>query len=168
MNVRLDFLSIASSGCGSTIHRSVQLNSLCNQLIGRPIARKPDGQGCTRRVPPAVDGVTEGAIQQADYVLIPCRQSLFDLIGAEGVVELCRQHEKPFGFVMTDVSPDWKATNTNSAKALGELGHVFKTRLTHRESYVTALAAGKAPWEIDKVARAEIEALWGEIKKWMR
>jgi chromosome partitioning protein len=120
--------------------------------------------------PPTLDdaGLVEDAVAVADVVLSPCRPSILDIGAAETISNLAVG--AAFGFVLTDATTGekWDAINKDAAKALSDLGHVFKQKLTHRPAYVNALKEGKTAAEIDKVAAAEVANLWSEIVQWMK
>jgi chromosome partitioning protein len=118
--------------------------------------------------PPTLDdgGIVEAAVEVADYILSPCRPSILDIGAAATIAELAG--DTPIGFVLTDATPEWKSTNTGAAKALADVGHVFKSKLTHRHAYLANMMAGRTGPETDKEAASEIEALWREVSKWMK
>jgi chromosome partitioning protein len=118
--------------------------------------------------PPTLDdgGIVETAVDAADYILSPCRPSILDIGAAETIANLAIT--KALGFVLMDCTPEWKSTTTKAAKALADVGHVFKAQLTHRHSYLANMAAGRTGPETDKEAAGEVEALWREVSKWMK
>ena len=118
--------------------------------------------------PPTLDdsGILENAVDMADVILSPCRPSMFDLGASQVIAELAG--DKPIGFVLTDATEEWPKINRSAAKELANVGHVFRYRLTHRPSYVTAIPSGRTGPDIDDVAAGEVEDLWGEVSKWMK
>jgi cellulose biosynthesis protein BcsQ len=52
------------------------------------------------------------AIAQASFVLIPCRASALDLTALDPMVDMCREHKKPYSFVLNAVHPTRKLTKT--------------------------------------------------------
>jgi chromosome partitioning protein len=62
--------------------------------------------------PSAMIGLIDEAIAQATFVLISCRASALDLTVLGPVVDLCREHKKPFAFVLNAVHPTRKLTKT--------------------------------------------------------
>lgn len=118
--------------------------------------------------PPTLDdaGIVEAAVRVADFVISPCRPSILEIGAAAIVGDLAG--DKPLGFLMTDVTPAWKSTNTGAAKALADVGHVFTAHLTHRHAYVANVAAGRVAGDTDKTAAAEVAELWREVAKWMK
>lgn len=120
--------------------------------------------------PPTLDdsGVVEAAVEASTHIISPCRPSILDLGAAATISELAG--DTPVGFVLMDVTTatGWKAINTEAAKALKDVGHVFKSRISHRPSYVDNLAAGLTGPETDKAAFAEVSALHSEVASWMK
>jgi cellulose biosynthesis protein BcsQ len=120
--------------------------------------------------PPTLDdsGVVEAAVEASTHIISPCRPSILDIGAAATIAELAG--DTPVGFVLMDVTTaaGWKGINEEAAKALKDVGHVFKSRISHRPSYVDNLAAGLLGFETDKTAMAEVGALWGEISQWMK
>lgn len=120
--------------------------------------------------PPTLDdaGIVERAIEIADYVLSPCRPSIFDIGAAETIDEIAG--DTPLGFVLTDVTTGskWEDYNAKMAKALAGVGHVFEHPLTHRLSYTNNIAAGRTGAETDATAAREVAALWREVSEWMK
>lgn len=120
--------------------------------------------------PPTLDdsGVVEAAVEASTHILSPCRPSILDIGAAQTIAELAG--DTPIGFVLMDVTtaPGWKGINDEAAKALKDVGHVFKNRITHRPSYVDNMAVGLTGPETDRTAVTEVNALWSEITSWMK
>lgn len=116
--------------------------------------------------PPALVNTIEDAIAAADVVIIPVRASALDLLAVDQVVEMCKQHDKPFAFVLNAIHHQWKALADSADACLSQVGPVFKTRIGLRKAYVSAMTLGKSGPEIerDTAAADEIDALWAEIK----
>ena len=120
--------------------------------------------------PPTLDdsGVVEAAVEASTHILSPCRPSILDIGAAQTIAELAG--DTPIGFVLMDVTTaaGWKGINEEAAKALKHVGHVFKSRISHRPSHVDNMAVGLTGHETDKTAMAEIAGLWSEVLKWMK
>lgn len=116
--------------------------------------------------PPATHDLIEQAIVTADHVLIPCRASVLDITAVEMVIELCREHGKPFAFVLNAVDPRAKIT-ASAATVLAQSGPVLATRIANRNAYAAAMTNGKSGPEIERdgAAAREIDALWAEVSK---
>jgi chromosome partitioning protein len=115
--------------------------------------------------PPLDMDVTENAVIKSDAVVIPVRASIFDIGAVSPVVEMCRQRRKPFAFLMSAVDNRFTKLTQRAMAALVSEGPIFSTRVSYRQSYVTALTAGKAGFEADKELNSEIDQLWAEVKR---
>lgn len=119
--------------------------------------------------PPTLDedGILEHVVEQADYILSPCRPSVFDVAAARTLAEFADGIQ--LGFVMVDCDEEWEPSNRKMAKALAGFGFkVFKARLMHRRAYVDNLQRGRTGPETDSDAASEVDALWGEIVAWTK
>jgi chromosome partitioning protein len=115
--------------------------------------------------PPGSLIVTEDAVKACDLVVIPMRASGLDLMASQDCVRLCQQSGTAYLCVLNDV-------NARDAKSLGENARntlhtykipIAKTAVAHRVPYINAMTSGKTGAEKDKVAAAEIDALWTEV-----
>jgi chromosome partitioning protein len=98
-------------------------------------------------------------------VLIPVRTSIFDIGAIEPVAEMCRQHRKPFAFVLSAVDVKFRGLTATALAALSKEGPVLAARTSYRLAYINALTIGKTGPEIDPDLRPEIDALWTEVKR---
>lgn len=116
--------------------------------------------------PPAMLSLIEDAIAQTDLVIIPTRASALDLLAVDPVIDLCREHGKPYAFLINSADPRQKLTKT-AVQYLSAHGRVFDTIVAQRVAYVAAMTNGKGPTEVDKTdaTSSELDALWGEIDK---
>lgn len=117
--------------------------------------------------PPAMFDRIEAAIHVADFVLIPCRPSAFDVDAVADVVELCQEHEKPFAFLINAAHPQWSKMIEGAETCLRRLGPVLPCHIGFRKDYAAAVMAGKGAAEVsrDGKARDEIEVLWTTLKR---
>jgi chromosome partitioning protein len=117
--------------------------------------------------PPGIDdsGIMEAAVASSDCVIVPCRPSMLDVGTMDVMVEICREHNKPFAFLLSDVTETWKAINNTSIAALSDMGPVLAARITHQPAYVNALTAGRVGFEINKALKPEVVALWSEVAR---
>jgi chromosome partitioning protein len=104
----------------------------------------------------------------ADFVLIPCRVSTFDLDAIEAVVDACVRRKAPFAFILTQVEPRWEKFTASAEKALQRRGDLLEPQMRYRLAYASAPTIGKtAPESSDSrqaaEARAEIEAIWQAV-----
>lgn len=120
--------------------------------------------------PPAMLDKVENAISLADFVLIPSKPSALDVEAVRDVVEICREHDKPFAFVLNQVpSPPGRLTE-GAQRYLEADGPVLATRIVNRKPYMAAMTLGKSGPELKdgKAAAEEIDALWNEMKALVR
>jgi chromosome partitioning protein len=115
--------------------------------------------------PPAMLDQIEVAILNANHVIIPTRPSAVDVEAVADVVHLCKQHKRPFSFVINCVAPTWGKMADSAAEYLSNYGPVLKEQVGFRKAFASAMTGGKSGAEIDKVAREEIDALWSAIKR---
>lgn len=118
--------------------------------------------------PPLDIELIEGAVSMADAVLIPVRCGFFDLAAAETVVAMCREHNRPYAFVLNAVDARYKTGQVlreqmNMALDDG-LGPRFETEIKYHQAWIMALATGKSGPEINKDLQPQIGALWAEAK----
>jgi chromosome partitioning protein len=113
--------------------------------------------------PPVEIDLIEEAIKIADFVLVPLRTSAFDVVSVEAVADLCREHAKPFGFLLSVFDGKAKTLNKQVVYALSEIGPLLKARISYRVAYIHALTTGRTGAEIAKELVTEIDELWAEI-----
>ena len=126
------------------------------------------GQGaayCFIDTAPTISAQTAALIDLADLVVIPVRPSPSDLWAVTETVQLVKEADKPFLFVITQAKS--QATITAQAiAALSEHGRVAKSFIADRVGYAAAMTGGNTAPEIfpkGPVAE-EVSALWGELK----
>jgi chromosome partitioning protein len=126
------------------------------------------GQGaayCFIDTAPTISEQTAALIELADMVLIPVRPSPSDLWAVTETVQLVKDAEKPFLFVITQAKQ--QATITAQAiAALSEHGRVAKSFIADRVAYAAAMTGGNTAPEIAPrgPAAEEVAALWLELK----
>jgi chromosome partitioning protein len=108
-------------------------------------------------------------IASADFVLIPVKASMLDLLASEGAIAISRDEGAEFAVVFNEVNPRERIID-KGREILTDLGvPYFSTAIARRASHITGMAAGKSAAEInsgrDATAAAEIEALWQELKR---
>jgi chromosome partitioning protein len=114
--------------------------------------------------PPLDMDVIETAVVVADCVVVPVRASIFDVGAVDAIVEMCKEHHKPFAFLLSATDTRFKALNASALAALVSEGPVFGTRISYRLPYINALTAGKTGPEIEKELQPEADALWTEVQ----
>ena len=120
--------------------------------------------------PPAIMTTIKGAIEAASFVLVACKPSPVDVESIDPVIEMARDAEKPFVFVIT-IAPTQggKGLIDGVREYLSDGNTVLKTMMGNRLSYVAAMATGQSGPEIDKTAQTkeEMRDLWVEVSKLM-
>ena len=114
---------------------------------------------------PTISDQTAALIDLADLVVIPVRPSPSDLWSVTETVQLVKDADKPFIFVITQAKQ--QATITAQAiAALSEHGRVAKSFIADRVAYAAAMTGGNTAPEIAPrgPAAEEIAALWVELK----
>lgn len=114
--------------------------------------------------PPQTLDIIENAVMLADAVIVPVRCFIFDIGAIDAVVEMCRQHGRPFKFLLSDVDGRFKGLTNKALAALADHGDVCATRVSHRLACINALTIGKAGHEIDTDLKPEADALWSEVR----
>jgi chromosome partitioning protein len=114
--------------------------------------------------PPLDMDVIEEAVAVADAVLIPVRSGLFDMLAVQPVIEMAKERNKPFAFVLNAVDGRFSLLTKQTAMALEDLGPTLKTHMSYRQPYIQALLVGKTGPEIKKDLGPEIDNLWSEAK----
>ena len=115
--------------------------------------------------PPLDMDVIENAVLVADAVVIPVRTSILDVGSIDAVVEMCRDHHRPYRFLLSAVDRNFKKLTASALAALAEDGDVFATRISYRLPYINAMTAGKTGPEIDDSLVDEVTTLWSEVQR---
>lgn len=116
--------------------------------------------------PPGIHRLNRLAIEVASLVVVPVKPSPIDLEAVDATVEMCRQINKPFLFVLNMV-PAQGALTQEAATFLAQHGPVADTAIRQRQAWLAAPADGKSGAEIDKTKACakEARALWRTIAK---
>jgi chromosome partitioning protein len=115
--------------------------------------------------PPANMDLIEQAIAVSDAVVIPVKPGFFDVLAVGAVIEMCREHRRPFAFALNVVDGRFKIVTKQTIAALAELGPILATQISCRQPYIQAPMIGKTGPEIDKDLKAEIDGMWSEVKR---
>ena len=117
--------------------------------------------------PPADQDLIEQAVAIADAVLIPVRAGFFDVIAVQSVIDMCKEHNRPFAFVLSAVDQRFTILAKQTIAALSSLGPMLQTNVSYRQPYIQALVIGRTGPELEKKGelRREIDALWDEVKQ---
>jgi chromosome partitioning protein len=104
-----------------------------------------------------------------DYLLIPCRPSVFDLAAIESSVKIAKAARKPAAFVLNACAA--RGPEVDQAKeVLVRHGYpVAPVTIGDRKAFARAIISGEAVTEFDPDGKAakEITALWRWLKKQM-
>jgi chromosome partitioning protein len=103
----------------------------------------------------------------ADLVIVPIRPSPADLWAASATVELLKQQNIPFLFVLNQVKANAGITG-QAAASLSHHGPVAETFIGDRVPYAAAMTDGRTAVELNPKgpAAAETAALWHNIQTW--
>ena len=114
--------------------------------------------------PPLDMDVIETAVQVADCVVIPVRTSGVDINALDAIVEMCRDHGKPYKFLLSAVDSKMKKLTESAINALVKDGELFSKRVPYLLPYINAMTAGRTGPELDPTLQADTTALWGEVQ----
>ncbi|MBS0240347.1 MAG: ParA family protein [Proteobacteria bacterium] len=116
--------------------------------------------------PPGSLIVTDDAIRESTFVVIPMRASALDILASQDAVRLCLDAGTPYAVVLNACKGGAKDKLLNDARAtlVAQRVPVAETAVTQRTPFVTAMTGGKTGAERDAAAAEEVDALWREIK----
>jgi chromosome partitioning protein len=118
--------------------------------------------------PPSHLRTLKGMVGTADFVIIPIKASLVDMLATEDAVALTREAETPFLVVFNDVGPRERLVERAKESLLAHGVPIASTQISHRVSHVQGMTVGKSAAEVnggkDASAAEEIDSLWREIK----
>ena len=104
-----------------------------------------------------------------DYLLIPCRPSVFDLAAIESSVKIAKAARKPAAFVLNACAA--RGPEVEQAKeVLARHGYpVAPVTIGDRKAFARAILSGEAVTEFEPEGKAahEITTLWRWVKKHM-
>jgi chromosome partitioning protein len=107
--------------------------------------------------PPYAKDVALEAAQQADFVLVPTRPAILDIMATARTLELLRLYSRPFAVVLTFCPPTGREIE-DTAKTIEELGaELCPVRIGARIAYSRAQQLGLAAQEIDPFGKAALE-----------
>jgi chromosome partitioning protein len=119
---------------------------------------------CFLDTPPHDMDIIEGAVMASDCVVIPVRASSLDVNAVQTIVEICKEHSKPYKFLQSDIDPRFKKLNEAALNALLGDGEVFASVINHRMPYAAAMTIGKTGPELDDELQPQVTALWQEVQ----
>jgi chromosome partitioning protein len=132
---------------------------------GLSLLKQRSAAYCLIDTAPAISDQTAGIINLADLVLVPVRPSPADLWAVSQTVELIRQADKPFLFVITQAKPQAIIT-AQAVAALSHHGRIAQSFIADRVSYAAAMTDGHTATEISPRSPCvqEISRLWVDVK----
>jgi chromosome partitioning protein len=121
---------------------------------------------CFIDTPPALTEQNRAVLKLADLVVIPTRPSPNDLWSLGATLDLVKQSERPFVFVLTQAKANTRIT-VQTIAALSQHGQVFQSVIHDRVDYAAAMTDGRTAIEISPNGPAAVETgeLWILIKK---
>jgi chromosome partitioning protein len=114
--------------------------------------------------PPLDMDVIETAVQVANCVVIPVRTSSLDINAIDAIVEMCREREKPYKFLLSAVDTKMSKLTDSAVNALVKHGELFSKRVKYLLPYINAMTAGRTGPEIDHSLQEDTTALWIEVQ----
>ena len=120
---------------------------------------------CLIDTPPTISEQNSKVLELADLVLIPVRPSPADLWAVSETIDLVKEAEKPFLFVITQAKPNASITAQTIA-ALSHHGPVAKTFISDRVPYASSMTSGHSASELASRSPAaqEVTNLWKDVK----
>jgi len=123
---------------------------------------------CIIDTPPALTEQNRSVLKLADLVLIPTRPSPNDLWSLAATLDLVKDSQTPFVFVLTQAKANTRITVQTMA-ALSQHGQVFQSIVHDRVDYAASMTDGRTVLEISpgSPAALEIAELWKLTRKRM-
>lgn len=124
--------------------------------------------GCALAIidtPPFAKDIAYEATQVADFVLVPTRPAVLDVMAMTKTLDLVRHYDKPFGVALTFCPPQGKEID-DALQVVSQLGaELCPVRIGQRIAYSRAQQTGQAAQEIEPGGKAaqEIENLYGYV-----
>ena len=121
---------------------------------------------CFIDTPPALTDQNRQLLGLADLVLIPTRPSPNDLWALGATLDLVRDAERPFVFVLTQAKSNARIT-VQTIAALSEHGQVFPSIIHDRVDFAASMTDGRTALEVKPNGPAATEAaeLWKLTKE---
>ena len=121
---------------------------------------------CFIDTPPALTEQNRQILRLADLVLIPARPSPNDLWSLGATLDLVKQSDTPYVFVLTQAKGNARIT-VQTIAALSKHGQIFQSVIHDRVDYAASMTDGRTAPEVrprDHPAAAEIAALWELVR----
>ncbi len=107
--------------------------------------------------PPFAKDIAFEAAKCADFVLVPTRPAVLDVMAMTKTLELVKHYGKEFAVVLTFCPPQGKETD-DTAQVIEQLGaELAPVRVGHRVAYSRAQQTGLAAQEIEPEGKAAAE-----------
>lgn len=97
------------------------------------------------------------AAKAADFILIPCRPSRFDLDAIGATIDLARLAGRPAAVVLNAVPPRGSLADEARAAIAANLGSVAPVSLHHRAAFASAVIDGRTVQEFEPNGKAAVE-----------
>ena len=125
-----------------------------------PVIRAASEAGCDLAIidtPPFAKDIAFEAAQQADFVLVPSRPAVLDVMAMTRTLDLVKHYGKPFSAVLTFCPPQGRELDDTMA-VIRQLGaEISPVRIGNRIAYSRAQQSGLAAQEIDREGKAAQE-----------
>lgn len=109
--------------------------------------------------PPFSKDIAFEAAQQADFVLVPTRPAVLDVMAMTRTLEMVKQYERDYGVVLTFCPPMGREVD-DTVKTIGELkATLCPVRIGNRIAYSRAQQTGQAAQEIEPDGKAAQEIM---------
>jgi chromosome partitioning protein len=140
-------------------------------VAAAPPARLPhllkaaEESGCELAIidaPPFAKDIAYEAARYADFILIPTKPAVLDVMAMTKTLELVRHYEKPASIILTFCPPSGREI-TDTIEAIEQLGaELAPVRIGNRIAYARAQQTGQTAQEIEPGGKAarEIEELY--------
>ena len=116
---------------------------------------------CFIDTPPALTEQNRQILRLADLILIPARPSPNDLWSLGATLDLVKQADTPFVFVLTQAKGNARIT-VQAIAALSKHGQIFQSVVHDRVDYAASMTDGRTAPEVrpSGPAATEITTLW--------
>jgi chromosome partitioning protein len=115
--------------------------------------------------PPFSKDIAFEAAQQADFVLVPSRPAVLDVMAMTRTLDVVKHYSRPYGVVLTFCPPVGKEVD-DTVKVIEQLGApVCPVRIGQRIAYSRAQQTGQAAQELEPDGKAaqEIKELYAYV-----
>ena len=114
--------------------------------------------------PPGITSTVRGAIELADFIVVPVKPSPHDLRAVAKTVNLVEDIGKPLIFVVSCAS-SWAQITPQTAIALSQHGSVAPAVIHQRADFATSMIDGRTVMEIPRKSRSaeEVAELWDHL-----